>query len=213
MHINHQFHLEDQLIISSNSSTNIFLNAATQIDNTKAPITTDLGPVATPYDYGAGEITITESFQPGLVYETTILDYLNYLCYIGLNTTTIKIISKTVPKNFSCPKDSTPDHISNINYPSIAISEFTGKEIVNVSRTVTNIGEEDETVYSAIVDAPNGVKVQLIPEKLQFTKSSKTVTYQVIFSSTLTSLKENLFGSITWSNGEHRVRSPFVLTV
>jgi hypothetical protein len=213
MHINHQFHLEDQLIISSNSSTNIFLNAATQIDNTKAPITTDLGPVATPYDYGAGEITITESFQPGLVYETTILDYLNYLCYIGLNTTTIKIISKTVPKNFSCPKDSTPDHISKINYPSIAISEFTGKETVNVSRTVTNIGEEDETVYSAIVDAPNGVKVQLIPEKLQFTKSSKTVTYQVIFSSTLTSLKENLFGSITWSNGEHRVRSPFVLTV
>ncbi|PNX83977.1 subtilisin-like protease-like protein, partial [Trifolium pratense] len=67
------------------------------------------------------------------------------------------------------------DHISNINYPSIAISKFTGKEIVNVSRTVTNIGEEDETVYSAIVDAPNGVKVQLIPEKLQFTKSSKTI--------------------------------------
>jgi hypothetical protein len=179
----------------------------------KAPITTDLGSVATPYDYGAGEITTTESFQPGLVYETTTIDYFNYLCYKGLNTTTIKVISKTVPNNFSCPKDSTPDHISNINYPSIAISKFTGKEIVNVSRTVTNIGEEDETVYSAIVDAPNGVKVQLIPEKLQFTKSSKTVTYQVIFSSTLTSLKENLFGSITWSNGEHRVRSPFVLTV
>ncbi|CAJ2642910.1 unnamed protein product [Trifolium pratense] len=189
------------------------MTSATQIDNTKAPITTDLGSVATPYDYGAGEITVTESFQPGLVYETTTIDYLNYLCYIGLNTTTIKIISTTVPKNFSCPKDSTPDHISNINYPSIAISKFTGKEIVNVSRTVTNIGEEDETVYSAIVDAPNGVKVQLIPEKLQFTKSSKTVSYQVVFSSTLTSLKEDLFGSITWSNGKHSVRSPFVLTV
>jgi hypothetical protein len=189
------------------------MTSATQIDNTKAPITTDLGSVATPYDYGAGEITITESFQPGLVYETTILDYLNYLCYIGLNTTTIKIISKTVPKNFSCPKDSTPDHISNINYPSIAISKFTGKETVKVSRTVTNIGEEDETVYSGIADAPNGVKVQLIPEKLEFTKSSKTLSYQVVFSSTLTSLKKDLFGSITWSNGKHSVRSPFVLTV
>ncbi|WJX36064.1 hypothetical protein P8452_23981 [Trifolium repens] len=189
------------------------MTSATQIDNTKAPITTDLGSVATPYDYGAGEITITESFQPGLVYETTTIDYLNYLCYIGLNTPTIKIISQTVPKNFSCPKDSTPDHISNINYPSIAISEFTGKETVKVSRTVTNIGEEDETVYSAIVDAPNGVKVQLIPEKLEFTKSSKTISYQVVFSSTLTSLKKDLFGSITWSNGKHSVRSPFVLTV
>ncbi|GAU24959.1 hypothetical protein TSUD_311940 [Trifolium subterraneum] len=150
------------------------MTSATQINNMKAPITTDLGSVATPYDYGAGEITTTESFQPGLVYETTTMDYFNYLCYIGLNPTTIKMISKTVPKNFSCPEDATPDRISNINYPSIAISKFTGKEIVNVSRTVTNIGEEDETVYSAIVDVPNGVKVQLIPEKLEFTKSRKT---------------------------------------
>ncbi|CAJ2642911.1 unnamed protein product [Trifolium pratense] len=189
------------------------MTSATPINNIKAPITTDLGPVATPYDYGAGEITTTESFQPGLVYETTTLDYFNYLCYLGLNTTTIKVISKTLPKNFSCPKDSTPDHISNINYPSIAISNFSSKGTFNVSRTVTNVGELDETVYSATVVAPNGVKVQLIPEKLQFTKSSKTVSYQVVFSSTLTSLKEDIFGSITWSNGKHSVRSPFALTV
>ncbi|KAK2446538.1 CO(2)-response secreted protease [Trifolium repens] len=64
------------------------MTSATQINNINAPITTDLESVATPYDYGAGEITITESFQPGLVYETTTMDYLNYLCYIGLNTTT-----------------------------------------------------------------------------------------------------------------------------
>lgn len=179
----------------------------------KAPITTDLGSIATPYDYGAGEITSTEPFQPGLVYETNTLDYLNYLCYIGFNTTTIKVISRTVPDSFSCPKDSTSGLISNINYPSIAISNFNGKEIVNVSRTVTNVGEEDETVYSAIVDAPSGVKVQLVPEKLQFTKSSKQLSYQVIFSSSLSSLKNDLFGSITWSNGKHNVRSPFVLSM
>ncbi|MCI09596.1 subtilisin-like protease-like, partial [Trifolium medium] len=148
------------------------MTSATQINNMKAPITTDLGSVATPYDYGAGEITTIQPFQPGLVYETTIVDYLNYLCYIGYNTTTVKVISKTVPHSFRCPKDSTPDQASNINYPSIAITNFSSKEIVNVSRTVTNVGEENETVYSAIVDAPNGVKVQLIPEKLQFTKSS-----------------------------------------
>ncbi|GAU24960.1 hypothetical protein TSUD_311950 [Trifolium subterraneum] len=189
------------------------ITSATPFNNMKAPITRDLGSVATPYDYGAGEITTVEPFQPGLVYETTILDYLNYLCYIGYNTTIVKVISKTVPHNFSCPKDSTPDHVSNINYPSIAISNFSSKGTANVSRTVTNVSEEDETVYSAIVVAPNGVKVQLIPEKLQFTKSSKTVSYQVVFSSTLTSLEEDLFGSITWSNGKHSVRSPFVLTV
>ncbi|XP_045806062.1 CO(2)-response secreted protease-like [Trifolium pratense] len=188
------------------------MTSATQINNLKAPITTDLGPVATPYDYGAGEIT-TESFQPGLVYETTTMDYLNYMCYLGLNTTKIKVISKTVPKNFSCPKDSTPDYISNINYPSIAIPKFSSQGTVNVNRTVTNVGEVDETVYSATVVAPFGATVQLIPEKLQFTKSSKTLSYQVVFTSTFTSLKEDIFGSITWSNGKHSVRIPFALTV
>jgi hypothetical protein len=179
----------------------------------KAPITTNLRSIATPYDYGAGEITTTEPFQPGLVYETSTIDYLNYLCYIGLNTTTVKIISKTVPDSFNCPKDSTIDHVSNINYPSIAITNFIGKGTKNVSRIVTNVGEEDEIVYTAIVDAPDGVKIQLIPEKLEFTKNSKKLSYQIIFSSTLPSLKEDLFGSITWSNGKYNVRSPFVLTV
>ncbi|KAL2346225.1 hypothetical protein Fmac_000225 [Flemingia macrophylla] len=52
--------------------------------------------------------------------------------------------------------------------------------------------------HSAV--APSEVNVKLIPDKLQFTKSSKKLSYQVIFSSTLTSLKEDLFGSITWCN-------------
>lgn len=173
------------------------MTSANQINNMNAPITTDSESVATPYDYGAGEITTSEPFQPGLVYETTTVDYLNYLCYLGFNITTIKIISKTVPDSFSCPKDSTPDHISNINYPSIAISNFNGKGTVNVTRTVTNVGEEDETVYSSVVNAPSEVNVKLIPEKLQFSKNSKKLSYQVIFSSTSTLKKEDLFGSIT----------------
>ncbi|XP_045807353.1 CO(2)-response secreted protease-like [Trifolium pratense] len=62
------------------------ITSATQFNNMKAPITRDLGSVATPYDYGAGGITTIQPFQPGLVYETTTLDYFNYLCYIGLNS-------------------------------------------------------------------------------------------------------------------------------
>ncbi|XP_004500923.1 CO(2)-response secreted protease-like [Cicer arietinum] len=188
------------------------MTSANQINNMNAPITTDSGSVATPYDFGAGEITTSEPFQPGLVYETTTVDYLNYLCYLGFNINTIKVISKTIPNSFSCPKDSTNDHISNINYPSIAISNFNGKGTVNVTRTVTNIGEEDETVYTPIIDAPIGVDVKLIPDKLQFKKSIKKLSFKVVFSSTST-LEEDLFGSITWSNGKHSVRSPFVLAI
>ncbi|TKY75266.1 CO(2)-response secreted protease [Spatholobus suberectus] len=196
---------------SASAIKSAIMTTAIQNDNLKAPITTDSGLVATPYDYGAGEMTTSEPLQPGLVYETSTIDYLNFLCYIGLDITSVKVISRTVPNNFSCPKDSSSDLIPNINYPSIAMN-FTGKGTVKVSRTVTNVGEEDETVYSPVVDAPSGVNVTLNPEKLQFTKSSKILSYQVIFSSTLTSLKEDLFGSITWSNGKHMVRSPFVLT-
>ncbi|RDX76568.1 CO(2)-response secreted protease, partial [Mucuna pruriens] len=184
---------------SASAIKSAIMTSAIQNDNMKAPITTDSGSVGTPYDYGAGEMTTSESLQPGLVYETDTIDYLNFLCYIGLNVTTVKVISRTVPNSFSCPEDSSSDLISNINYPSIAVN-FTGKGAVNVSRTVTNVGEEDETVYSPVIDAPSGVKVTLTPAKLEFTKSSKKVSYQVIFSSTLTSLKEDLFGSITWSN-------------
>ena len=176
----------------------------------KAPITTDSGSIATPYDYGAGEITTSKPLQPGLVYETNTVDYLNYLCYTGHNLTTVKVISGTVPDNFNCPKDSTSDLISNINYPSIAVN-FTGKANVVVSRTVTNVAEEDETVYSAVVEAPKGVFVKVTPNKLQFTKSSKKLSYQVIFAPKA-SLRKDLFGSITWSNGKYIVRSPFVLT-
>ncbi|KHN09070.1 CO(2)-response secreted protease-like [Glycine soja] len=196
---------------SASSIKSAIMTSAIQSNNLKAPITTESGSVATPYDYGAGEMTTSEPLQPGLVYETSSVDYLNFLCYIGFNVTTVKVISKTVPRNFNCPKDLSSDHISNINYPSIAIN-FSGKRAVNLSRTVTNVGEDDETVYSPIVDAPSGVHVTLTPNKLRFTKSSKKLSYRVIFSSTLTSLKEDLFGSITWSNGKYMVRSPFVLT-
>ncbi|KAG5033790.1 hypothetical protein JHK87_008700 [Glycine soja] len=195
---------------SASAIKSAIMTSAIQNDNLKAPITTDSGSIATPYDYGAGEITTSKPLQPGLVYETNTVDYLNYLCYTGHNLTTVKVISGTVPDNFNCPKDSTSDLISNINYPSIAVN-FTGKANVVVSRTVTNVAEEDETVYSAVVEAPKGVFVIVTPNKLQFTKSSKKLSYQVIFAPKA-SLRKDLFGSITWSNGKYIVRSPFVLT-
>ena len=83
---------------------------------------------------------------------------------------------------------------------------------MKVTRIVTNVGEEDETLYSPLVDAPNGVNVKLIPNKLQSSRISKKLSYQLVFSLTLITLKEDLFGSITWSNGKYVIRSPFVLT-
>ncbi|KAG2698291.1 hypothetical protein I3760_07G144500 [Carya illinoinensis] len=189
------------------------MTTATQTNNLKAPITTDSGAMATPYDYGAGEVTTSGPLRPGLVYETTTIDYLNYLCYSGLDISAIGTIAQTIPDGFACPKDSSADYISNINYPSIAVSNFNGKESKNVSRTVTNVAGDGETVYTVSVDAPSGVNVSVVPDKLQFTKNELKLSYQVIFSSSGKPLKEDhVFGSITWTNGKYKVRSPFVIS-
>lgn len=185
---------------------------AIQTNNLGSPMTLDTGSVATPYDYGAGEISTTGALQPGLVYETDITDYLNYLCSRGYNLSIIKSISKTVPDGFDCPKKPTADYISNMNYPTIAVSELKGKESKKISRTVTNVGGNGETVYTVSVDAAGEVDVRVIPEKLEFTKNNQKQSYQVVFTSTVGTLKKDVFGSITWTNGKYRVRSPFVVT-
>ncbi|TQE07559.1 hypothetical protein C1H46_006879 [Malus baccata] len=187
------------------------ITTASQTDNLGARISTDKNSTATPYDYGAGEVTTTGPLQPGLVYETGTVDYLNYLCYYGYNVSQIKTISKTAPKEFACPKDSNADYISNINYPSIAISNL--KASKNVTRTVTNVAGDGEIIFTATVDAPSGLTVKVIPDKLQFSKNNQKLTYQVVFSPTTSSPKEDMFGSVTWTNAKYKVRSPFVVDV
>ncbi|KAI9201270.1 hypothetical protein LWI28_020990 [Acer negundo] len=186
------------------------MTTATQNNNKKAAITTDAGSIATPYDFGAGEISPTAPLQPGLVYETDTVDYLNFLCYSGYNISKIKVIATTIPNNFTCPKESSIDLISNINYPSISISGF--KESRTVTRTATNVAGDGESSYVVSIDAPKGINAKVIPDKLQFSKNGEKLSYQVTLSSTVSSLKEDLFGSITWSNGKYKVRIPFAVS-
>ncbi|KAL0347478.1 UNVERIFIED_CONTAM: CO(2)-response secreted protease [Sesamum calycinum] len=128
------------------------MTTAIQRSNSDAPITTETGSIATPYDIGTGEISLSGALQPGLVYETETMDYIQFLCNIGYNTSDIKMIASDLPVNFSCPVASSLDLISNMNYPSIAISLLQENNIKTVNRTVTNVGE-DESVYTAIVEA------------------------------------------------------------
>ncbi|KAL6216281.1 hypothetical protein ACLB2K_009504 [Fragaria x ananassa] len=189
------------------------MTTATRINNLKTPITTDSSSIATPYDYGAGQVTSTGPLHPGLVYETDTINYLNYLCYYGFDTSKVKTIARTIPIGFACPKDSKADYISNINYPSIAISKFNGKESRNISRKVTNVAGDGEMVFTANVDAPRGLSVKVIPDKLIFSKDNQKLSYQVVFSATTPVPKEDMFGSLTWSNGQYKVRSPFVVSI
>ncbi|XP_042493763.1 CO(2)-response secreted protease-like [Macadamia integrifolia] len=187
------------------------MTTAFQSNNERATITTETGLVGTAYDFGAGEINPSGALQPGLVYETNIEDYLLFLCNYGYKLSAIKNIATVIPDGFDCPVNSSTDLISNLNYPSIAISKLNEKESKKVSRSVTNVGPEEDTTYVASVLAPPELDVKVVPNKLQFTNGSKKLSYQTIFSlSSSSPLKVDAFGSITWTNGKYKVRSPFV---
>ncbi|KAL6295533.1 hypothetical protein ACE6H2_003675 [Prunus campanulata] len=72
---------------------------------------------------------------------------------------------------------------------------------------------DGETVFTATVDAPTSLSVTVIPDKLEFSKNNQKLSYQVVFSSTTSSPKGDMFGSLTWTNGKNKVRSPFVVSI
>nr|GMC54885.1 CO(2)-response secreted protease [Ipomoea batatas] len=187
------------------------MTTATQTNNFNAPITTSDGAIATPYEIGAGELNPTAALNPGLVYETEIADYLQFLCATGYNTSQIRLISSTVPKGFKCPKKLTEDVISGMNYPSIAVSNLKEGVPKAITRTVCNVGPE-ESVYTATIEALADIEVTVTPNKLVFTKQEKKLSYTVTFTAS-SSLKTDTFGSITWTSGKYKVFSPIVVSV
>lgn len=172
---------------------------------------TTSGSTATPYDIGSGEVVPTTALQPGLVYDMTTWDLLLFLCNYGYNSSKISLISNNT-NGFICPSNSSKDIISDLNYPSIAVSALKQNEVRTVNRVVTNVGSQDDTVYTATVNSPAGLDVKVVPNKLTFSKSYKSLGFQVVFTVKNSSLKGDLFGSVTWSDGTHTVRSPFVVT-
>ncbi|KAI3982338.1 hypothetical protein MKX01_037871 [Papaver californicum] len=166
---------------------------------------------ASPHEVGAGEMSPLRALNPGLVFETTTKDYLHFLCYYGYRQ---KIISSISGTNFTCPTNSSEDFISDINYPSISISNLEGHRTVRtITRTVTNVGQKNAT-YIAKLDSPrSGLIIKVSPEKLVFTdKSSRTASFKVSFY-VKGSTKGYKFGSVTWSDQVHFVRIVFAVNV
>ncbi|KAF0921561.1 hypothetical protein E2562_009762 [Oryza meyeriana var. granulata] len=188
------------------------MTTATQLNNDKAPMTTDSGSPATPYDYGAGQVNPTGALDAGLVYELGEDDYLQFLCNYGYGASQIKLIAASLPGGFTCAGNSSKDLISDLNYPSIAVTGLGKASSRTVSRVVTNVGVQQEASYTVTVAAPAGLDVKVVPSKLQFTTSVKRLGFQVTFSGKNASAKGDLSGSITWSDGKHKVRSPFVVS-
>ncbi|KAL9370690.1 hypothetical protein Peur_035830 [Populus x canadensis] len=189
------------------------MTTANTFNNLNQPMTDEAtGKVSSPYDLGAGHLNLDRAMDPGLVYDITNNDYVNFLCGIGYGPRVIQVITRSPVR---CPvKKPLPE---NFNYPSLAAlfsSSAKGASSKTFIRTVTNVGQPN-AVYRFTIQAPKGVTVIVKPRKLVFTEAVKKRSFIV----TITANTRNLimgdsgavFGSISWSDGKHVVRSPIVV--
>ncbi|KAL5831463.1 hypothetical protein ACOSQ3_016879 [Xanthoceras sorbifolium] len=166
------------------------------------PIFAEASPqkLANPFDFGGGIVNTNKAADPGLVYDMGTADYIHYLCAMEYNSS---IISKLTGQPTTCP--GRKPSILDVNLPSITIPNL--RNAVTITRTVTNVGAP-KSVYRANVEPPYGVMVLVRPRVLVFNATTKKVSFRVTISTTHQLNTGYYFGSLTWTNGVHAVRSP-----
>ncbi|XP_059442359.1 subtilisin-like protease SBT3.9 [Corylus avellana] len=159
--------------------------------------------VADAFDLGGGHVNPNKAVDPGLIYNISTDDYVQFLCSLGYSSASITSLTKTT---IDCVEKS---HFElNLNLPSITIPNL--KETVTVTRTVTNVGHFT-SVYKVIVEAPYGIQMTVKPQTLSFNSTTEVLSFQVTFSSTQKLYGDYKFGSLTWTDGKHLVRIPIAV--
>lgn len=177
--------------------------AARTRDNKMEPMKNSSFTKATPFSYGAGHVRPNRAMHPGLVYDLTTEDYLNFLCAIGYNSTARSIF---YDKPYSCPAKKLS--LKDFNYPSITVPLLAGP--TTVTRTVKNVGAPG--TYKVRFHAPRGVSMSVDPENLTFVKTGEEKQFKVNFAPKEGGLGgDYVFGRLIWSDGVHYVRSPVVV--
>ncbi|GAY55140.1 hypothetical protein CUMW_162130 [Citrus unshiu] len=181
------------------------MTTATTLDNNKQQILNASFAEATPFSYGAGHVQPNLAMDPGLVYDLTVNDYLNFLCALGYNKNVISLFSTNC--SYTCPKNAIS--LVNFNYPAITVPKLSGS--ITVTRRVKNVGSPG--TYQARVKTPEGVSVTIAPKSLKFINVGEEKSFKVIIKAKNASVtKDYAFGELIWSDEkQHRVRSPIVV--
>lgn len=174
------------------------------LDKNHKHITADpSGRKAIPFDYGAGFVNPTRVLDPGLVYDAQTQDYKAFLCSIGYDDKTLRMITRD---NSSCSPHSLPTP-SSLNYPSITVPNLLDN--FSVTRTVTNVGKPI-SIYRAAIFSPPGTNVSVEPHYLIFSSYGQKIKFTVNFKVTSFS-RGYTFGSLVWKNKQTRVTIPLVV--
>jgi Fibronectin type-III domain/Subtilase family/PA domain len=147
----------------------------------------------TPFGAGAGQVQPNLAVNPGLVYDAGFNDYLAFLKGQGLCCATTSSIPAL--------------DASDLNQPSLAVGDLAG--VQTLTRKVTNVGGAAAT-YTATVVPPLGFTVS--PPAPLSLAAGETKSYSVTITRTDGApLNTYRFGSLTWSDGTHSVKSPIVV--
>ncbi|CAN1336852.1 Subtilisin-like protease SBT5.4 [Linum perenne] len=176
-------------------------------DNTQKPIQDFSKQKATPFNYGSGHIRPNKAMDPGLVYDLTEVDYLNFLCARGYNQTILRLFTDSP---YKCSKHT--ENILNLNYPSIAVPRLPLKGSITVTRKVKNV-ENKPATYAVSIKEPEGVSISVKPKVLKFNKVGEEKEFQVKLKAKWGgNINKHVFGRITWTDGVHYVRSPVAIS-
>jgi hypothetical protein len=142
---------------------------------------------------GAGHVAPNKAMDPGLVFDSNMVDWIGFLCGTQL------------PADYCTSRNIPVIATSNFNTPSIAISALAGSR--TITRTVTNVGAKG--TYSFAVTGLTGINVSVSPATFTLNPGQKQ-TLQITFTRTSATLNAYTGGYLTWSDGAHSVRIPVV---
>ncbi|KAJ4826339.1 hypothetical protein Tsubulata_049923 [Turnera subulata] len=156
------------------------------------------------FAYGAGNLNPLGALTPGLVYDAEANDYVSFLCGQGLDTHTLRLITR----DDSACTEANNGTVWDLNYPSFAVST-PSREIPSrvLRRVVTNVGSADST-YRALITAPPNLSIHVHPETLSFTSLGQKLEFTVVVGGILERSVSS--GALVWDDGVHKVRSPIV---
>ncbi|KZV55861.1 cucumisin-like [Dorcoceras hygrometricum] len=159
------------------------------------------------FAYGSGHINPAAAIDPGLVFNASETDYINFLCKQGYNTTTLRLVTGD---NSTCT-NTTLGRAWDLNYPSFSLYVEDGQQITaTFTRKVTNVGAANST-YTASMYMPALISVTIEPSVLTFSEIGETQTFTVEVTGPNISQQPIISGAITWSDGTHAVRTPLVV--
>ncbi|KAL6321258.1 hypothetical protein AAG906_016292 [Vitis piasezkii] len=159
------------------------------------------------FAYGSGHINPVKAADPGLVYETSEEEYINFLCKQGYNTSTLRLITG----DSSACNSTELGRAWDLNYPSFSLAIEDGHRIMGIfTRTVTNVGFPNST-YQASIYMPNSLEVKVEPPVLSFSATGEKKSFSVRVDGPEITMHPIISGAILWKDGVHVVRTPLVV--